>query len=204
MAAPITHIALTDKIYERYFSEMKKDEFYVGTSFPDIRYMGVIERNATHYKEISLKDVLKEDSFNAGVKFHSLVDIVRERFVRKKNYYSFFPKSKFIAHAAKIQEDMILYDKVKNWPEIIIYFDKIYQEELSYGIERKDIEKWHQTRQLYFAKKPIGKNTIISSITSLGIQKEYAEEVHRVIEGSNKEKVKEIILGFYNNFEKLI
>jgi len=44
MAAYITHIVLTDKIFDKHFSNKNKAEFYIGTSFPDIRYLGVIKK----------------------------------------------------------------------------------------------------------------------------------------------------------------
>jgi hypothetical protein len=52
MAAPITHIALAEKLYGQYFSDKNKQDFFVGTSLADIRYLGTIERDKTHFKNI--------------------------------------------------------------------------------------------------------------------------------------------------------
>ena len=107
MAAPITHIVLTDKVFNKHFSDKEKEEFYVGTSLADIRYLGVVERDKTHFKNLSLQDVINDNSFDAGLKFHSLVDEVREQFMRKHDYYSLFPKSELLSQASKVLEDII-------------------------------------------------------------------------------------------------
>ncbi len=203
MAAPVTHIVLTDKVYTKHFSNKNKDEFYVGTSLPDIRYLGVIDRDKTHYKNISLKDVLNNNPFGAGLMFHSLVDEVREKFMVRNNYYSLFPKSQLLTQASKVIEDRVLYDKVDNWTEIVGYFDKTYKGELNLGIESKDIKKWHQLLRNYFENKPEDKETIAFT-TGMGFSLERAQEILTVIKGADIEKAKKVVLGFYNNFEKLI
>ena len=81
MAAPITHIVLTDKIFQNHFKDKNKADFYTGTVFPDIRYLGVIDRNKTHFKNLKISDVKKETSFWAGFKFHSFLDEAREKFL---------------------------------------------------------------------------------------------------------------------------
>ena len=57
MAAPATHIVLTDKIYNRYFSDIDRKKFYIGTLFPDIyKIVKKTERARTHLKRFSLKE----------------------------------------------------------------------------------------------------------------------------------------------------
>ena len=203
MAAPITHIVITDKVYTKYFSNKDRKEFYVGTSLPDIRYLGVVERDKTHYRNPSLKDILNNNSFDAGLKFHSLVDEVREQFMRKNNYYSLFPKSELQAQAAKVLEDRVLYDKVDNWSEIISFFDKTYKGELDLGIGNSDVKRWHQLLKVYFTSKPEDKDTIAFT-TSMGFPQERAKEIVTVIKGSDTKSAKKVVLDFYNNFENLI
>ena len=55
MAAPITHIVLASKVYDQFFSNFSKKDFLIGTSFPDIRYLKVIDRNTTHFNGLSFK-----------------------------------------------------------------------------------------------------------------------------------------------------
>jgi len=203
MASPVTHIVVTDKVYTKYFSDKDKKEFYVGTSLPDISYIRAIDRDKTHFKHLTLKDVLSSNSFDAGLKFHSIVDKVREQFMVKCNYYSLFPESKLRVTAAKVLEDRLLYDNVDSWSEIVDYFDKVYKGELDLGIRVGDIRKWHQILKSYLTGKPEDKD-IFAYNTSSGYPLERAQEIVRVIEGSDTKRVKKVVSDFYINFEKLI
>lgn len=84
MAAPITHVVLTAKIFDNFFQDKVKKDFFIGTLFPDIRYLKVIDRDQTHFSNLSISDLKTEDSFLAGMKFHSMIDVVREKFILMK------------------------------------------------------------------------------------------------------------------------
>jgi hypothetical protein len=83
MAAPIAHIFLAVQILVGPFKVMSHEkEFIIGTSFPDIRYLKVIERAETHFENVTLNDIKKEtNSFKAGMLFHSFVDQKREEYM---------------------------------------------------------------------------------------------------------------------------
>ncbi|OGM17010.1 hypothetical protein A2V55_02000 [Candidatus Woesebacteria bacterium RBG_19FT_COMBO_37_29] len=202
MAAPITHIVLTEKIYSKYFSNKNKKEFIVGTCIPDIRYLGVINRDKTHFENVFLKTILYKNSFDAGLLFHSLVDEIRANYMDSNNYYSLFPNSNLITQASKIFEDNVLYNKISNWKEINDYFDKIYKSERDLGIKSEDIEKWHKLLKNYFRNHE--NDGVIAFTTGLGFPLEKAKEIENVIRSTNTKKAKEVVLEFYNNFEKLI
>jgi len=75
MPNQITHIVLTSKVFDQTFVKFNKSEFYIGTIFPDIRYLGVIDRAKTHFADVTLDSVLgAKTSFLAGLLFHNLVD----------------------------------------------------------------------------------------------------------------------------------
>ena len=78
MATPITHVVLAAKIFDNIFKDKIKKDFFIGSLFPDIRYLKVIDRDKSHFENLKLKDLKNDDSFLAGVKFHSIVDIARE------------------------------------------------------------------------------------------------------------------------------
>ena len=51
MAAPIAHIFCALFLLNNNIIDVDNiQEFIIGTSFPDIRYLGVIERDTTHVK----------------------------------------------------------------------------------------------------------------------------------------------------------
>lgn len=204
MAALATHIILADKVFEKYFRDKTKSDFYVGTSFPDIRYLGVIDREKTHFSDLNIHSLISLPSFEAGLKFHSLVDKVRENFMRSQNVYSLLPESQFITQALKFFEDKILYGERSNWDEIVSYFGEVKSEELSFGIKTVDIEKWHGFLRTYFSTKPSDQN-IRNFVLDASKSSEMAEETTRLtkmMEGD--EHLKAIVLDFYNRFDDLL
>lgn len=204
MAATITHFVLADKVFGKYFSLLKKDEFFIGNIFPDIRYIGVIKRETTHSDKVLLKNIIKEDSFDAGRKFHQLADRVEARFADDNGICSLFPHLEYTTQSLKLFSDDILYPKVKNWQEYASFFDKILPEEEKFGIKEKDILKWHQMIRKYISKKPNQKTrTELIKETIMG--SESAPMVNDNIKKIRKDgRMEKIILDFYNKFEKLI
>lgn len=207
MAAPITHIVLTEKVFDKFFSDKKRQDFYIGTVFSDIRHLEVVDRKSTHFplQELKLEDVKKEqNSFTAGLKFHSLVDDVREKFIESKNVYSLIPESKYKTQVLKLLEDELYYDKVKNWVEFVNFLDDILPEETSFNIQERDIKKWHEILQKYFSHKPdkeIRKNLAKELNFSEEGQKEIVNFVEEI---RSSERIKQIIEEFYNNFESFL
>jgi len=207
MAAPITHIVLTEKVFNKHFSDKKRKDFYIGTVFSDIRHLGVVDRKSTHFllQELELEDIKKEqNSFTSGLKLHSLVDDIRERFIESKNVYSLIPESKYKTQILKLLEDGLYYDKVNNWKEFIKFLDNILAEELSFNIQEKDIRRWHNILQNYFSKKP-DKQVRENLAKELNFSEEGQREIVNLVEQiKSNEKIKQIIEEFYNNFESFL
>lgn len=204
MAAPATHIILADKVFEKYFQDKTKSDFYIGTSFPDIRYLGVIDREKTHFGDLNIHELTSLPAFEAGLKFHSLVDEVREKFMKSHNVYALVPDSPFITQALKFFEDKILYEERSNWDEIASYFGKVTNEELSFGVKAADIEKWHRFLQTYFTTKPSDQN-IREFVAAINKPNEMAEEIIRLTKMMEENKqLKGIVLDFYKRFEDLV
>jgi hypothetical protein len=80
----------------------------MGTSFPDIRYLWVVNREFTHFEKLTIGNIRKDKSFLAGIKFHSTLDEVREKFIVNNNTYELCRKSKYFTQSLKILEDIIL------------------------------------------------------------------------------------------------
>ncbi len=204
MAAQITHIVLTNKIFDKFFQDKIKKDFFVGTSFPDIRYLGVIDRDKTHYQNLTIKDLEKDDSFLAGLKFHSILDTAREEFIVKNNIYDLCPKSQYITQSIKLLEDEILYDYIENWEEYIKYFDEILAEEKKFSISDKNLEKWHDILKQYFQEKPSQEKTK-KLLLNIGFKDEAANEINENISQiKNNDKIIDIIKNLYNNFNSII
>ncbi len=204
MAAPITHITLTEKIFDKFFKNKLAKDFFIGTSFPDIRYLKVIERDKTHYDDLSISHLKYDEPFIAGLKFHSILDHARENFIIKNNTYSLCPESKYITQSLKILEDEIFYKKIKDWTIYENYFNKIIQAEREYGISEKDLKKWHSLLQQYFQKQP-NKDTIKSFILGIGFTEEIAKKInHNITIMKGNKKIINTIENLYKNFDSLI
>ena len=173
MAAPITHIALTTKIFDKFFKDKIRKDFFIGTSFPDIRYLKVIDRDKTHHDNLSIANLGNDESFSAGVKFHSILDIAREKFIVDNNIYSLCPESKYITQSVKILEDEIFYEQVKDWDVYIEYLNEILLNEKDFGIAEKDIQRWHTLLQQYFQKQP-DEQAVKNFTLSIGFTEEVA------------------------------
>ena len=203
MAAPITHIVLADKLFERYFHGKDKKDFYVGTSFPDIRYMGIIDREKTHFSNVKLGILQSLSPFEAGLKFHSLVDKVREDFMKSKDVYALVPASPFTTQSLKFFEDKVLYEKRGDWNEITPYFKDATKDELSFGLKELDIEKWHKFLQIYFTIGPNDQN-IRTFVAAISKPNEMAEEMIRLTKGMEENaQLRKIVVDFYTNFEDI-
>ena len=204
MATPITHIALTEKIFDKFFKDKKRKNFFIGTCFPDIRYLNVIDRNKTHYNDLTISDIEEDESFLAGVKFHSILDQARQKFILSNDIYSLCPESKYIAQSLKFLEDGIFYKHVKDWGVYINYLNEILPIEKSYGIALENLVKWHTLLQNYFQNQPNPKSVVDFTI-GVGASKEIAYEINKNITmmRSNK-KIIDILKNLYKNFDSLI
>jgi hypothetical protein len=203
MANQITHIALA-KNAQKLISHSTDKDFMMGTVFPDIRYLGVIDRSKTHLHG-TLEEVLKEkNNFLAGMKFHALVDHVREKYMIENGIYDFIPKSKLITQSLKCAEDVLYYEKVKNWPEIVSYFNEIKPEELEFGISKEDLARWHKILQNYFAVAPTNR-TRAGLILGLGFSEDVVMEINALTNQIlNDQNVVIVILEFWKHFDHLV
>lgn len=154
MAAPITHILLADKFLQTA-PQFSPATFIVGTSFPDIRHLGSLSREQTHLGPIDLASIREEpDPFLAGMRFHNYVDIARKAYWEQTTVYKRLPQSEHIQKILKLQEDIVLYDRVRDWNHIASYFRNSLAAEQAYGAPDADIQQWHQMLVNYISQRP--------------------------------------------------
>ena len=200
MPSPITHIVLAEKVFEKHFSQKNKKEFFIGTSLPDIRDFDNIDRDKTHFSGLKLTDIKKEDSFEAGFKFHSLVDEAHDHFFSLKENPFFREPIHITATSLKFFEDEFFYNQLSNWREIANFFDTLLEEEFKYD-DRSDIFAWHQSLKEYFVLAPNFESRSNFLKTS-DFSTDLAKEVEAFIEQMKKmPQVKEAVQDFYDKFE---
>lgn len=204
MAAPATHIILSDSVFARWFPENSKRDFYLGTCFPDIRYLGILSRETTHCADARWNDLRTMSAFSAGLRFHSLVDQVREQYMLSHNVYDLFPDSPFARHALKFFEDGIVYHQRANWDEVIGHLETVAPEEVAFGVQETHVRRWHCVLQEYFSAPPT-ENSMYRLVTTMGRSKQMVDEIVKLLGFLRKEpKISHIIFDFHHDFADLI
>lgn len=156
MASQITHIPYGEKVLSLFLKDKPVDErkFYIGTVFPDIRYLKVIDRDKTHVANPSIEG-LKEitNSFELGFYTHALIDKEREQTIKRLGFYNVLPSDRITTYAAKFLEDEIAYPLFKEWPKVISYLKSTLEEEIVL-VPKEAAAKWHEMLQNYFESPP--------------------------------------------------
>lgn len=206
MPAPVTHIVLALAILPM-LPDKKRDKFLIGTSFPDIRYLGVLAREQTHIKNPSWHSVQQEPSaFKAGMEFHALVDHVHDQYMAEQKVYEYIlAPSRFKSYVLKLYEDMILYEYCDDWSNIVVCFDTILDDELAFYVEKSSVETWHKMLQWYFCDRPTMLR-VVTLLTGRGFAlPDVAKDIfEKAIQGLGDKKVREIVSAFYEQFPVLL
>lgn len=205
MSAPAIHIILGKKIYDKYCSDKNEADFIRGTSFADIRYTAKLDRNSTHFKSVTLEEIISANSFMAGLLTHSLVDLSRAQFVRDNGMIETLPESKYIGQAVKCYEDSLLYNKLSHqqWQAYVNYFKEYSDEEFTYNIPQEILERWHLSiinsiKQLPHKKNIINFMTFVGSIDA-------EDEINRIFPLLEQNtKIKDTIFSYYKNFDQIV
>ena len=144
-AGPLVHLYLAERYCQLYEVEDEtwKEDFLVGTLFPDIRYIFPLSREETH-PSTPFEQILSTSSgFEAGMRFHVWVDQMRERFVCDTGIYAqVLPYTKkHRATLLKWIEEEILFDQYEGerWSHL---FDRVWEEETE-RVSIDIVEKWH-------------------------------------------------------------
>lgn len=154
-AGPYVHIQLAEKFISHYQVKNRR-LFLVGTLFPDIRYLGKISRDQTHFKGIGLKEIIEEKSdFIAGMKLHSFVDEIREKFTVTSGIYDYIKRLEPQHHATllKLIEDEILWKKQLT-STLVNYLAETSKQEIEFSVPFDMVIKWHLYLSSYFNQQP--------------------------------------------------
>ncbi len=204
MAGPITHIVLTDKVFDRFFDGMDRKEFIIGTLFPDIRYLKVIERSKTHFEGTGIIDILNEDSFNAGLKFHSIIDDARRKYISENDVYAPYKKENHSSMMFKIAEDMFFYEFIEDWSQFISFFDHISPAEKSFDIPEETLKNWHSVIQQYLKYLP-GEKTLKALTIFAGLSNKAAANMSQYMKEIQADNsIRDKLVYFYHNIEAYI
>lgn len=200
MASQITHIPYGNKVKEKFLSHLQINErdFYIGNVFPDIRYLGYVDRDKTHFHNPTVEGLLNlKSDFQRGMYAHALIDLERERVITDLGLYNLIPKDKYVIYALKFLEDEYTYTLINNWEIYKNYLQDIIPEELDF-VPKDTALKWHHLLIQYF-QKPTWENTIKFAKDFQGITPELLDQIKIEIEKLRQDQqVIEIIQNTYN------
>ena len=205
MATQITHTALTERIFDQYFYKFHKQDFLIGSLFPDIRYMAGVNRGVTHFENIGFDEILNEkNSFYAGVLFHSFIDRIRQQWLVGNGIYDLVPSDYHWGQAVKFYEDRLYYPDVQNWSVILDYLKKIVPEELQFNITESIVKQWHEMLSKYLSLDPI-MNHITITTKEVGIPEDMADDLSLHIEVIEKNKqITKLCQKFHDEYEAIL
>lgn len=202
MSAPLSHIIFARKFLKK-INIKNLNDFYIGVCFPDIRYLGVIDREKTHQKIKSFDDFSNCSDFELGIKCHVLVDMIRGNYIKNTNINSLIPDAKFASMALKFYEDQI-HSKNTSSEDIIKYLNTFIQGECNFNIATEDIKKWHIIIQKYLDSK-FDETSILDLTNNFISNQQIASEMKIILpEIENSSEIKQTLENFYNNFDSIL
>lgn len=167
MASQVSHIVYAKRYFdqlekgaaENTIGKLEKDEFLLGSVFPDIRRIDEsVSRKDTHlhFPVLDL-DFSGLSSFEAGWKFHLYCDMRREEILNSHKFYDLSHTTDFYNQPAKNLEDELVYEKYNNWEKIIHYFNNAPYFDPKIGVRKETFGLWYAILAKYFEKKPDNK-----------------------------------------------
>lgn len=193
-AGPITHAFLTDHYFRLVpvYSEEAKNAFRAGTLFSDVYLLGKTSKEETYFAGSTLQDVLSEPNpFFAGMKFHSLVDDLRENFVMEGNYEELLdhlPVTHKLVYL-KFLEDQVIFSSVDKGQWKLVA-NQISDEERQFGLDEEALKRWHYLLDLSFSYEP-SRLIFLAHLKGnglLGVSPEEIAEWNKTFEAASKEE----------------
>ena len=179
MPLPFSHIVYADKILQTKLKNRKinKQEYFIGSVFPDIRYLTKVQRGITHLNFKNSKIILDEikqekNSFELGILAHLYVDykfleVWSEYLNKNQNHY----------YSILYLMDNLLFDNFKKIKLISKYFNNTLKvEEKKYSLNNKIIEKWHQIIQKFISQK-INKKDFMQTVKIMGFDENFVNKI---------------------------
>lgn len=205
MPAPITHIVFAEKILKELWTDKNRQDFLIGTSLPDFRYVGNLDRQITHLQGLKFEEIEKEKSFRSGFLFHSLLDEFWVDFYLKQPDYPFVLEPKHLTGMSiKFLEDEIYYQWLGGWPEIAGFFGKVLPEELAISDSSyfEEINVWYGALSDYFSQAP-NEESRRKFLRFSEINDDLAADLNRFIANLRRnQRALEMIGEFYDYFRR--
>ena len=141
MSSPISHLVYARKYLDK-FPKVDEAAFIAGSVYPDIRYLGAIDRSQTHsphkFSAMMIKNEL--DGWKAGTYHHNVVDDAWNTFIDREAPEVF--ADTLACQALKMLEDEYLYPEITDWLPIRVALRVLPNEEQTLVTPAVAL-KWH-------------------------------------------------------------
>lgn len=207
MSNQITHLYYAEKLYNKFFKDKNEKEFFIGSCFPDVRYVSRADKSVTHFyynDEFDREKIYidKNDSaFICGVKIHNLIDSINTKYLRASIYDVYNNRFEHVRTPTLFLEDTINFNLILNLNRYINFFDEVISEEINFNkyIKPIDVEKWHEILKGYLFITP---TTISFSKFSCGIGCFSKENTNSNMEIYGKIKDEKLIIDVLEQIRK--
>lgn len=207
MPLPFPRIVYADKILKEKFAQrpINEQEFYIGSTLPDIRYLAHLDRNITHpeYKQADefLKKAGKEkDSLELGILLHLYTDarwneywlnfFNNDQHVCQKNYYPIL-----------FLDCQLLFDYYSRRESVQELFNAGMPGEIKrYSLNREVVQRW-QALVRHNLTFRISEQTFREQAKMLELSDNFSDQVIARLNDLKKDKK---IINVINNFKDVL
>lgn len=180
MAGEVGHVVYAARLLTYLGDKVKSPSYWVGTLFPDIRHLGVVSRQRTHHKDVSLHTLVGQNDFQTGMRVHAWIDRTREKFFHDEHIKEQLPWHPFVPFALNLLEDELLYSHFDDWNLIIQALATVTPDEQQYTHSEPTIRLWHTLLQNYLQRQPSDASRR-ELIHAIGLSEMAAKESNNVI-----------------------
>lgn len=142
MSAPVSHFVYANQYLERH-KERDFTAFLAGSVYPDIRYLGTVERGETHSPGKITSEMMRNepDSWTAGTHHHNRVDDAWDAYV--KEHAPDLYADELSVKALKMLEDETTYPMIADWLPIRVALRVVPNQEQQLITPEVGL-KWHR------------------------------------------------------------
>lgn len=204
MAGEVGHVVYAARLLTYLGDQVRTPTYWIGTLFPDIRHLGVVSRQRTHIKDITLQTLVGPNDFHTGMRVHAWIDRTREKFFLDHHIKEQLPWHPFVPFALNLLEDEMLYDHFDDWNLISKALATTAPEEEQYCGSVPTIKLWHTLLQDYLKRKPNNASRQ-ELIHAIGLSEVAAQESNTVITQLKKDgRAVKLLEEFWRHLEDLL
>lgn len=148
MPLPFSHLVCANHILQNKLKDrqINEAEYFIGSTFPDIRYLTKFPREKSHpdlgsSDNILRKLLVEKDSFELGILSHLYTDQI---FLEHRSEYLKENSNDYYYYPILFLLDQKLFDGFNQAEVIKQYFNSVLDKEINkYSTEKEIIEHWH-------------------------------------------------------------